>query len=93
VAGAADRGLLEKERADEIQKVRQALDRAYQTLSEEDRVIARLRFFLGWTPQRIAGGLGREVKEVYRRVEQLKKKLRKLLEKEGIRGPLDFADD
>jgi RNA polymerase sigma factor for flagellar operon FliA len=93
VAGAADRGLLEKERADEIQKVRQALDRAYQTLSEEDRVIARLRFFLGWTPQRIAGSLGREVKEVYRRVEQLKKKLRKLLEKEGIRGPLDFADD
>lgn len=92
-AGGPDQGLREKERAEEIQKIRQALDRAYETLSDEDRVIARLRFLLGWTPQRIAGSLGLEVKELYRRIEQLKKKLRKVLEKEGIHGSFDFAED
>jgi hypothetical protein len=32
-----------------------------------------------------------EVRDLYRRIERMKKKLRKLLEKEGIRGPLDFG--
>jgi RNA polymerase sigma factor for flagellar operon FliA len=90
---AADRGIREKERAEKIRRIRLALDRAYQSLSDEDRVIARLRFLLGWPPQRIAGGLGLEVKELYRRIERLKKTLRKILEKEGIRGSLDFAGD
>jgi hypothetical protein len=33
------------------------------------------------------------VKELYRRIEQLKKKLRRILEKEGIHATVDFGDD
>jgi RNA polymerase sigma factor for flagellar operon FliA len=92
VTNGADRGIREKERARELESVRRALDRAYETLSDEDQVVARLRFLLGWPPQRIAKGLGIEVKELYRRIEQLKKKLRRILEKEGIRGSVDFNE-
>lgn len=86
----ADRGVLEKEREAEMQKLRQALDRAFQCLADEDRVIVRLRFVMGWPPNRIAGSLGLDVRSLYRRIEHLKKRLRKLLEKEGIRGPFDL---
>lgn len=92
-ADGADRGILEKERAEERRKLRETLDRAFQRLSDEDRVIARLRFVMGLPPNRIASALRLEVRDLYRRIERMKKKLRKLLEKEGIRGPLDFGGD
>jgi RNA polymerase sigma factor (sigma-70 family) len=91
--GSADRAILEKERAEERRKLREVLDRAFQRLSEEDRVIARLRFVLGMPPNRIASALRIEVKDLYRRIEHMKKRLRKSLEKEGIRGVIDFDAD
>jgi RNA polymerase sigma factor for flagellar operon FliA len=92
-AGGADRGILEKEREEERRKLREALDRAFQHLSDEDRVIARLRFLMGLPPNRIASALSLDVRDLYRRIEHLKKRLRKLLEKEGIRGSPVFDED
>jgi len=91
-ADRADRGILERERAQERRKLREALERAFERLSDEDRVIARLRFVVGMPPNRIASALRLEVKELYRRIEHMKKRLRKLLEKEGIHGSLDFGE-
>jgi RNA polymerase sigma factor for flagellar operon FliA len=88
--GSADRGLLEKEREVEMGKLRAALDRALQRLSDEDRLIARLRFVQGMPPNQIASALRVEVRHLYRRIEHMKKRLRKLLEKEGIRGSIVF---
>ncbi len=93
LTGGADRGMLERERAAERRRLREVLDQTLQGLSEEDRLIARLRFVNGLSPNRIASALRLEVKELYRRIERMKKRLRKRLEKAGIRGPLDFAED
>ncbi|MGH9323767.1 MAG: sigma-70 family RNA polymerase sigma factor, partial [Vicinamibacteria bacterium] len=75
----ADRTVLEKEREEEMKRVRQALERAFEKLTDEDRMIARLRFMSGWSPNQIASALRLDVKELYRRIEHLKKRLRKLL--------------
>jgi RNA polymerase sigma factor for flagellar operon FliA len=91
--GQADGGLLKRERAEERRKLREVLDVALRGLSEEDRLIARLRFVNGLPPSRIAAALKLEVKDLYRRVEHMKKRLRKRLEKEGIHGPFDFDKD
>ncbi len=90
--GGADRGILERERAEERRKLREVLDRTLLGLSEEDRLIARLRFLNGLPPNQIAAALRLPVKDLYRRVEHMKKRLRKRLEKAGIRGPLDFEE-
>jgi len=92
-ADGADRGILENERAKERRKLGEALDRVFQRLSDEDRLIARLRFVKGLPPNQIASALRLPVKDLYRRIEHMKKKLRKLLQKEGIRGALDFDED
>ena len=91
--GAADRGILERERAAECRKLREALGQAFQGLSEEDRLIARLRFVNGLPPNQIASALSLPVKDLYRRIEHLKKRLRKRLEEGGITGPLDLEKD
>jgi RNA polymerase sigma factor for flagellar operon FliA len=88
--GGADRGILEKERAAERRKLREALDQGFQGLSEEDRLIARLRFVNGLPPNEIAAALRLPVRDLYRRIEHMKKRLRTRLERAGIRGSLDF---
>jgi RNA polymerase sigma factor (sigma-70 family) len=87
--GGADRGILERERAEERRKLREVLDLAFRGFSEEDRLIARLRFVNGMPPSQIAAALRLEVRDLYRRIEHMKKRLRKRLEKAGIHGPLD----
>jgi RNA polymerase sigma factor for flagellar operon FliA len=89
----ADRGILERERAEERRKLREILDQALRRLSEEDRLIARLRFENGLPPNQIASALRLPVKDLYRRIEHMKKRLRKRLEEAGIRGPLDFEKE
>jgi RNA polymerase sigma factor (sigma-70 family) len=88
---AADRLVLEKERESELHRVRCALAAALARLSPEDRLIARLRFLEGWPPNRIATAVSRDPKTLYRRIERLKRDLRRLLSKEGIDGPIDLA--
>jgi RNA polymerase sigma factor for flagellar operon FliA len=90
-AAAADRLVVAKEREAELQRVRGVLTSVLARLSPEDRLIARLRFLEGWPPNRIATAVSRDSKTLYRRIERLKRDLRRLLSEEGIDGPVDLA--
>lgn len=57
-------------------------------LSERDRRLIELRFELGWTAGRIAAELGMKgQRSVYRAIERLVVRLRRRLQRDGIREP------
>jgi DNA-directed RNA polymerase specialized sigma24 family protein len=72
-------------------EARRAVDllrRNITTLSERDRRLIELRFELGWTAGRIAAELGMKgQRSVYRAIERLVVRLRRRLQKDGIREP------
>ena len=63
-----------------------ALARAMGHLDEEDQLIFRMHFAEGYTLADVARALGLKQKPLYRRVERLRFRLRKLLESEGVRS-------
>jgi RNA polymerase sigma factor for flagellar operon FliA len=89
----ADHTVLEQEREAEMRKLRSALQHAFEDLNHEDRMIARLRFINEWPPNKIAAALQIDVKGLYRRIEHLKRRLRKLLQNQGIEGPPSITED
>lgn len=76
--------LLEEEREERRQRAIEALARARETLSPEDRLILRLRNDEGLSVATIARRLGLEQKPLYRRLEKIYKTLRELLDGEGF---------
>jgi RNA polymerase sigma factor for flagellar operon FliA len=79
-----DAGIQAAEAATQRARVRGALERALETLSQEDRLILRLRFWQGSSIGDIARALRLEQKPLYRRIERLSHVLRAELEREGI---------
>jgi RNA polymerase sigma factor for flagellar operon FliA len=78
-----DGPILEKERQARREKALEALRRAQETLSPEDRLILKMRS----SPSSvaiIARSLGLEQKPLYRRIDRLLKTLREILEGEGV---------
>jgi RNA polymerase sigma factor (sigma-70 family) len=65
-------------------RIASALHRARETLTAEDRVILRLRFDEGFPVSQIAVALDINQKRMYRRLENILKRLRERLVREGI---------
>lgn len=82
----ADREVLTRERAATVRSARAALAASMQELSEEDRVVLRLRFQDGIKVPRIAQILGQDAKALYRRCDRLLQTLRGILERRGVSG-------
>lgn len=82
----ADRAVLAQEHVATVRSARSALAASMEELSEEDRVVLRLRFQEGVKVPRIAQILGQDQKALYRRCEHLLKTLRGILERRGIAG-------
>jgi len=83
----ADREVLTQERLAAARSARSALAASMEELSEEDRVVLRLRFQEGIKVPRIAQILGQDAKALYRRCDRLLETLRGILERRGIAGP------
>ena len=83
----ADRDVLTQERLAAARSARSALAASMEELSEEDRVVLRLRFQEGIKVPRIAQILGQDAKALYRRCDRLLETLRGILERRGIAGP------
>jgi RNA polymerase sigma factor (sigma-70 family) len=79
-----EEGLLEKEREEERRRMIDALARARQTLSPEDRRILRMRNDEGLQVSTIARILKTEQKPLYRRLEKIYKTLGEFLRREGF---------
>lgn len=90
-AEAADGPLLDLERGEALEEVRQALDRALCALPDQDQVILKLRFWEGMTIADIARTLGIPQKPLYRRIDADLRRLRAALEAEGVAGE-DIAE-
>jgi RNA polymerase sigma factor for flagellar operon FliA len=63
-----------------------ALQAALKQLDEEDQLVMRLHFAEGQTVADVARALRLDQKSLYRRVERLRVRLRKLLESAGLSG-------
>jgi RNA polymerase sigma factor (sigma-70 family) len=83
--GADDR-LRSQERAAVVRSAREALVACMAELSDEDRVILRLRYQDELTVPRIVHMLGLDQREVYNRCKRLLEKLKGMLERRGIAG-------
>lgn len=83
-SGAADGGLWEGERARGWEAAQGALERALSTLSPEDQLILRLRYWEGFTIAEVARALRLEQKPLYRRIDGNLARLRAVLESEGV---------
>lgn len=92
----------EDERKKVATRAREIIRGALANVSEDDRVILRLRFFGGMSVADIARSLHLEQKLLYRRIERHLHAIRDALDEAGIRGdeldsviahmPDDFAD-
>lgn len=72
-------------------RVLERLGRAMDRLDPEDRVIVVMHFAEGLSLASVARALNLEQKPLYRRVERLRRRLRELLEEEGV-GDGDVLD-
>jgi RNA polymerase sigma factor (sigma-70 family) len=81
---SADELVKERDRQDLAARVSRALRSVMSGLDQEDQLILLLRFEDGRTVAEIAATLRLDQKALYRRVNDLLKKLRKGLESEGI---------
>ena len=82
----ADGPVLASERDDRLAAAEQALRRALDQLSDEDRAIVRMLYFEGMSVADIARGLRVEQMRLYPRIRQLLASLRKTLTNQGISG-------
>jgi RNA polymerase sigma factor (sigma-70 family) len=87
----ADEILELESRAIEWERARRALVRALDSLTEEDRVVVRLRFWEGLSIADIARTLNVPQKPLYRRLERALVVLRQKLESDGIGAELARA--
>lgn len=85
-----DAVLESRERAAAWQSAQRALEEATGSLSPEDRLLLRLRFWQGLSVADIASLLKLEAKPLYRRYERLMRDLREQLEAQGL-GPGEAA--
>lgn len=90
-AGDPESMLLEGEADDDLQRARDALERAVAGLPDQDRVMVRLHYWEGLTIAAIARVLRLEQKPLYRRMEMALRRLRASLEAEGI-GAEDIGE-
>lgn len=80
----ADRVLKDAEHAATKRAASEALASAMAELSDEDQLVFRLRYQHDLTVPRITQMLGLEAKEVYRRCDRLRDRLRSAMERRGI---------
>ena len=66
-------------------RLRRALAGAFRDLDGTDRRLLQLRFGRGWTVQRIAGSQDLPARPMYRRFERSLRRLRRSLDRSGIR--------
>jgi RNA polymerase sigma factor (sigma-70 family) len=62
------------------------LERALERLAPRDQVVFRLRFWEGVSVAQIARGLGVPQKGLYRRIERALARMRRELERSGVRA-------
>lgn len=86
--GAEDR-IWEADARERWETVTRALGRVIARLEPEDALIVRMHFADGRSIADVARALNLEQKPLYRRVERLRTRLRKLLEDEGVTGTDD----
>lgn len=79
-----DEPILMDERRREAQKLSQAIAPILARLSEQDRLILHFHFVRGMTFAQIARAFGLHEKLTYRRIEQIRKELKRELEKAGF---------
>jgi RNA polymerase sigma factor for flagellar operon FliA len=86
VAGLGDveDGVVSRERRDAARRVIAALERATETLEDQDRLILRLKFQEGLGVADVARALHLEQRPLYRRLNALLQRLRTALEEAGI---------
>jgi len=89
--GAVDDPLLNNQRHVDARRILDALTVAIQSLSDQDRVILRLRFQDGLAVADIARALHLDQKPLYRRFEILLRQLRAALEAAGV-GPAEASE-
>jgi RNA polymerase sigma factor (sigma-70 family) len=83
VDGSPEAALLDRERAVAAQRLDEALTVAMQQLDDEDRLLVQLRLQQGLTLVSVARALGVDARQLYRRWENLLRKLRIALEERG----------
>ncbi len=81
----ADRRLEAAERRRTAASLKAALASAFQDLPESDRRLLSMRFGRGWTVRRIAASQALEARPLYRRFERILRRLRRRLERLGLR--------
>ncbi|MFP3939624.1 MAG: RNA polymerase sigma factor [Thermoanaerobaculia bacterium] len=89
LAGALERpdeAALARERDREAERVVEALEGALAVLDAEDRLILRMRFEDDFTVADVARALSLPQKPLYRRIDALKRHLRRELEARGLRS-------
>ena len=80
----ADDRVLATEHEGHKKSVLEALEQSLATLSMEDRVILKLRFWEGLTVADISRALGLEQRPLYRRLQRLIARLKASLEEAGV---------
>ncbi len=83
-----DDHVLAKELRRERRRILAILGRAMQRLSEDDRILIRLRFQTDHQIALVAIRRGVEPKRLYRRLERILRRLRRMLEREGVSSEL-----
>ena len=89
LAGAVERpdeAVLAREREREAESAVEALEGALAALDAEDRLILRMRFEDDFTVADVARALSLPQKPLYRRIDALKRRLRRELEARGLRS-------
>ena len=84
-SNSADSALARREIDEHREQCRQIVEEAINSLSVEDRLIVRLRFWEGLSVADIARGLKLQQKPLYRRLDRLLSELRRALTKAGLR--------
>jgi RNA polymerase sigma factor (sigma-70 family) len=81
--GSPEAGLIERERATAAERLEEALEGALGQLDDEDRLLVQLRLQQGLTLVSVARAFGVDARTLYRRWENLLRKLRTALEQRG----------
>lgn len=87
----ADAGVVRTEREHLARRAMEALDGALATLSDEDQLIIRMRFWSGRSVRDIAGATGITARRLYKRLEHVIRILRRSLQDAGLAAS-DISD-
>jgi RNA polymerase sigma factor for flagellar operon FliA len=83
-APRAPDGVFDGERTRSLGKLESGVNHALRRLSEEDRLLLKMRFEDGLSVAQIARELRREPKRLYRRIHKILRQLREALEAQGV---------